>query len=123
MIAAVTVVIVIVGNVLLVRWAGIGEHTLVAAAAGTSIGTAFALAAVGTAVYLKFQAFLPWLTAVRGLIAAAVGFSVAHAMPSSSLVQGLSALVVGGVAYLITLVVTREIGTQELAAIRKIVGR
>jgi len=122
-IAAITVVIVIVGNIVLVRYVGLGEHTLVAAASATSLGTAFALVAVGTAVQLRFGAFIPSLTIVRALLAAGAGFAAAHFMPSSSRIQGLAALVVGGVAYLVTLIATREIGPQEIGALRKVVGR
>jgi stage V sporulation protein B len=122
-IAGVTVVIVIVGNIVLVRHVGLGDRTLIAAASATSLGTAFALVAVGTAVYLRFGAFIPVITIARALLAASVGFGSAHFMPSSSRVQGLAALIVGGVAYLLTLIATREIGTHELAAIRKVVGR
>jgi len=122
-IAAVTVVIVVVGNILIVRWVGLGDRTLLGAAAATSLGTSFALVAVGTAVHLRFGAFIPKATAARALIAAAVGFSAAHAMPADSRVQGLLALIVGGVAYLIALFVTRELGSKELTAIRKVVGR
>lgn len=122
-IAAITVVIVIVGNVIGVRMAGLGGHTLAAAAGATSAGMAFALIGVGTAVYLRFGAFIPASSALRALLSASVGFAAAHAMPSGNRIQGLLALIVGGVAYLVMLIGTREIGAKELAALRKVAGR
>jgi stage V sporulation protein B len=122
-IASVAVVIVLIGNVALVRWAGVGEHTLVAAASGTTLGTVLALVAIGIAVYSRFGAFIAPLTAARCLIAAACGFGVARALVGESKLSALIALVGGGLCYVVVLIATRELGRQELAAVERVVKR
>jgi stage V sporulation protein B len=123
MVASVAVVIVIGGNLLLVRWVGIGDRTLLAAASGTSLGTSVALLAMGTAVYLRFRAFIPLATVARCLIAAAVGFSAARLVPASSKLLSLVALVTGALGYALALLVTRELGRNDLEAIQRVLRR
>jgi stage V sporulation protein B len=120
-IASVAVVIVLGANVAFVRWAGVGDHTLVAAASGTTLGTVLALIAIGVAVYLRFGAFIAPLTAVRSLVAAACGFGVARALIGESKLAALIALVAGGLCYVAVLIATRELGRAELAAIERVV--
>jgi stage V sporulation protein B len=122
-IAVVTVLFVVSGNVVLVRMAGIGEGTLMAAATATSCGTLFALIAVGIAVARNFGAFLPVGSTLRMLVAATIGWTAAHLTPSGTALMALLALVVGGVAYLMSLAVLREIGASELAIVRKVLKR
>jgi stage V sporulation protein B len=120
-IASVAVVIVLIGNVTLVRMAGVGERTLLAAASGTTLGTVLALIAIGVAVYLRFGAFIPPLTAARSLISGACGFGVARVLAGESKLAALIALVAGGLCYVIALVATRELGRAELQAIERVV--
>lgn len=122
-IAVTAVVIVVAGNIALVRAVGIGPNTAMAAALGTSIGTAFALLAVGATVYARFHAFLPLKSSLRVLVAAAVAWAVARALPSGTVVQALLALVGGGVAYLVALAVLRELSQTELAIVRRVLRR
>jgi len=96
---------------------------LEAAALGTSIGTAFALLAVGAAVYARFKAFLQLKSTVRVLIAASVAWAVARALPSGSAPQALLALIGGGVAYLVTLAIVRELGQAEIAIVRRVLRK
>jgi len=123
MIAMTSVVIVLVANIALVRMVGIGPRTAMMAAVGTSIGTTFALALVGTAVYARFKAFLPLRSSLRVLVAAAVAWGVARALPSGSAPQALIALIGGGVAYLVALAVLREITQTELAIVRRVLKK
>jgi stage V sporulation protein B len=122
-IAMIAVVIVVVCNIALVRSVGVGPRTAVAAALGTSIGTVFALVAVGMAVYARFNAFLPLKSSLRVLGAAAVAWSVSRVMPSGSVVQALLALIAGGVAYIVVLAVLREISQTELAIVRRVLRK
>ncbi|MDH5675528.1 MAG: polysaccharide biosynthesis C-terminal domain-containing protein [Myxococcales bacterium] len=122
-VAAVTVVLVIGLNVLLVRAAGIGEGTLGAAATATSIGTAFALLAIGSAVYMRFGAFIPWKSALRTLLAAGAAWLLSHSLPSDSALSALGALVGGGLGYLVTLALVGELGKTELQALLSVVRR
>jgi hypothetical protein len=123
MIAVIAVGIVLVANIVLVRSVAIGPRTAMLAALGTSIGTTFALIAVGIAVYKRFGAFLPLASSVRVLIAAGVAWVVAGALPSGSAAHALLALVGGGVAYLVTLAVLREITDTELSLVRRVIRK
>jgi stage V sporulation protein B len=122
-VAAITAALVIAGNLVLVRRAGLGEQALLAAAGGTTLGTTFAMIVMAFAVWLRFKAFIEWPTAVRTLLAAGAGFAVAHAVPTSSKPMALVALIAGGVAYLIALVLVRELGKQDLDTVLRVVRR
>lgn len=119
-IALASVAIVLGANLALVRMVGIGPRTAMMAALGTSIGTTFALIAVGVAVYARFRAFLPLGSSLRVLAAAAAAWTVARALPSDSALQALLALIAGGVAYLVALAALREITQTELALVRRV---
>ena len=123
MIAVVAVGIVLAANIVLIRSVPIGPRTAMLAAVGTSIGTSFALLAVGIAVYKRFGAFLPLASSVRVLIAAGVAWLVAGALPSGSAPQALLALVGGGVAYIVALAVLREITDTELRLVRRVIKK
>lgn len=122
-IAGVSVVTVTVCNLVLVRWVGVGEHTLVAAAVGTSIGTTLALVAIAIAVHRRFGAFIPALCVVRVVLGAGVGFLVARFVPHDTAIGALSALISGGLAYLAALFALRELGRADLDAVLSVLGR
>jgi stage V sporulation protein B len=122
-IAAATVVIVVAGNLLFLRMAGIGEHTLVAAAAGTSLGMAVSLVAIAWVVHLRFGTFIAPLSAVRIGGAGAFAWIVARVLPSSSALLALIALIAGGVAFVFALFISRELGPADFAVLRKIARR
>lgn len=124
LIALVSLVVVLVATRLAIEYAGIEGHgALLAAAAGTSAGTALALVLVGWTVWRSFGAFLPWASALRALFAGAVGFTVARLVPHETAIGALLALAGGFAAYLVALVASREVGGPEVAALRAIVGR
>ena len=123
LIAGAAVVLVVAGNLVLLGIAGIGPHTLQAAAAGTSFGMAFALAAVALALRARFGAFIAARSALRALASAAFAWTVAHALPSHSALLALGALCAGGVAFLVALVATRELGAADWAMVKKIARR
>lgn len=122
-IACGAVVIVLAGNLMFVKWAGVGEHTLLAAASGTSLGTVLALCAIGLAVYLRFGAFIPVATALRCAIAAGCGFAVARVLGGDSKLMALVALIAGGLTYVAALVVLRELGPVDRDAVLGVVKR
>ena len=104
--------------------AGIDGHdALIATAAGTSLGTGVALLLVGLAVWRAFGAFIPPLTALRGLLAGGVGFAVARFVPHETGLTALGALAAGFFAYLAALVVVRELGRAELDQLKAIVQK
>jgi stage V sporulation protein B len=123
MIAMVSVAIVLAANILLVRSVPIGPRTAMSSAIGTSIGTSFALLAVGVAVYKRFGAFLPLASTIRVLLAAAAAWTAAGVLPSGTAIQAVLALVGGGVAYLAALAVLREITETELKLVRRVIKK
>jgi O-antigen/teichoic acid export membrane protein len=119
----VAVALLVASNVGLVRWVGVGEHTLLAAASGTALGTALALLAMGTAVYRRFGAFIAPSSALRALLAAALGFAVARVVPSDGKLLALGALSAGAIAYAVALIALRELTRADLDAVLAIVAR
>lgn len=120
-VAALAVLFVVTANVAFVKMAGIGEHTLVAAAAGTSIGTTFAFITIATFVYRTFGSLIALASAVRIIGAGGVGFIAAYFVPHSSFVLALAALAAGFVVYAAALIISKEVGAEDLAAIRRII--
>jgi stage V sporulation protein B len=114
------VALVIGGNVIAVGGATPGIDATIAAAAATSLGATMALLAAGTAVYLRFRAFLPILSAVRATTAAAVGFAIARFVPHTSAPGALAACALGAVGFLVALALTRELGAADFALIRRV---
>jgi len=123
MIALGAVVIVVVCNLLFLRMAGLGEHTLVAAAAGTSVGMAASLVAIAIAVHMRFGTFIAPTSALRISGAGLVAWLVARAVPSSSAALALAALIAGGVTYVAALLVSRELGGSDFDVLRRITRR
>jgi stage V sporulation protein B len=122
-IASAAVVVVLIANIAFVKMAGVGEHTLLAAASGTTLGTVAALLAIGVAVYARFGTFIAASTAVRAIIGAACGAGVARFLVGESKLTALIALVAGGLTYVAVLIATRELGRPELQAIQRVVRR
>lgn len=120
---AVALGVVVVANRLFVMGAGLGEHTLRAAALGTTLGMGVALLLVGTMVYRAFGAFLPWASVARAVAAGAAGWAVAHFIPHDTRWTALLALVAGFVAYAVALVLVRELHRRDLDAVRRVLGR
>ena len=122
-IAGISLVTVVVANRVLLMRAGLGERTLEAAATGTSIGMGVALVLSAWVLYRQFGVFIPAVTWVRTGLAAGAGFAAARAVPHDSIVLALVALAAGFVTALAVLVVTREIGTEDWQALRRVVRR
>lgn len=116
-IALISVLIVVGCNLGFVYATGLHEGALRSAAFGTSCGAVASLLLSGLSVYRRFGAFMPPLSALRTLLAAGVGYAVAGAMPSGTAIDALLALIAGGIAYLVALVVVREVGKQDLAVL------
>lgn len=119
-IAVGTVVVVLGCNVLLLRLAGLGDRTLVAAAAGTSTGMAVSMVAIAVAVRMRFGTFIAPRSALRISGAALVAWFVARAVPSDSAALALAALIAGGITYLAALLVSRELGPSDFDVLRKV---
>jgi stage V sporulation protein B len=122
-IAAGAVALVIGGNLVLVHLAGIGPHTLRAAATGTSVGMAFAVIAVGFAVRARFGTFMQARSVLRVLTSALFAWIVAHALPNHGVALAVLALAAGGIAFLVALIATRELGADDWAVLKKLARR
>jgi stage V sporulation protein B len=114
---------VLVGNVGFVRYVGVGEHTLLAAASGTALGTVIALLAMGSAVYQRFRAFIAPSSVLRALLAGAAAFAVSHALPSNNRLLALAALAAGVSVYVGVLCALRELTGSDLNAALAVVRR
>jgi stage V sporulation protein B len=107
----------------LLHRAGLGDGTLIAAATGTTIGSTVAMVLAGAEVWRTFRAFLPIATAVRVGIAGTAAFVVAHLVPVAGRISALGALVAGFAAYVIVLVILRELRGADFDVVRRILKR
>lgn len=94
---------------------------------GAGIGTTVAMF-VGACVcagYLivRFQAFLPWRSALRITACSALVYALSLSFAPHSKVLILVKLAALGLIYLVALVVTRELGREDLASLKRVVRR
>jgi O-antigen/teichoic acid export membrane protein len=123
LIAAVSLITVFVANRVLVLRAGLGMEALRAAATGTTIGMVVALLLSAWVVYRSFGVFIPLLTWSRAALAGLVGYWVAAGVPHDSAWITIIALILGFASAVAVLVITREIGTDDWRALRRVVSR
>jgi stage V sporulation protein B len=119
-IAVLTVLLVLGCNVAFLRMAGVGEHTLVAAASGTSAGMAVAMVAMAVVVHLRFGVFIAPASAARIVASGAVAWAVARAVPNHTALFALCALIAGALAFVLALLLTRELGQADFDVLRRI---
>ena len=122
-IAVLGVGVVVLSTRLLVRASGGGVAALPAAATGTSIGMGLAFLLAAVAVRMRFKALLPPLSVLRAALAAGAAWAVAHFVPHGTRLMALVALAAGFAAYLLALVLLRELGPADLAAARTLLAR
>jgi stage V sporulation protein B len=122
-IGLIALIVMLGANRFLVRLAGIGDHTLAAAAVATSLGPLLALILSTLALRQLFGVGLPLLTLLRAGIAAAAGAFVARLVPQHAALLAPVAMVAGGLAYLVVLLATGELSRADrervLVALRK----
>jgi stage V sporulation protein B len=118
--AAVTLAIATIGNYIAIRATADSGHVLEVAA--TVTGVAMLLGAVMCGVVLKrsFGGFLPMLSLVRVVVAAAVAIAVDRALPLHGKLMTLVGAAVVAATFLVMLVATRELGKRDLQAIRAV---
>lgn len=122
--AAIGLVVTTVVAVVAIDAAGLDGPVRVAAALGSAAGCVVALAIVLGLLVVRFgREALPWTSLLRGLVAGGLGFGVAHAVPHVGRLDSLGALVLGGLASLASLALTRELGPADVALLRRIVRR
>jgi stage V sporulation protein B len=120
LVAMVGLVVAVACMASFVRRVGIGEHTLAAAALGSSLGMAVAFLLAGGLVFQRFRTLLPISSLVRGGAAAVVAFGATRVVPRDAGPSTLAALLVGFAAYLGALLLFREIRAADLAAVRRL---
>jgi stage V sporulation protein B len=122
-IAGVSLAVGLAGNWVFVRAIGLDGDAATASALGTASGTWLAAVLAALAVWKSFGAYAPALSVVRILVAGAAAFGVARFVPHESKMMAFAALVAGGVTFLAALAVTRELGKDEIALVRRVLGR
>lgn len=108
---------------ILVPTATFGGDQLVATATATTAAMAIALVVAVTRVRAACDAFVPWKTALRVGAAIALAYVVGGALPTLGKVVTLGAAALVGVAYVGLLVVTGELGREDLAQVTGLVTR
>ncbi len=116
MIGLVALVIVLTANRMFVRWVGLGENVLGAAALATSLGPVAALGLSTYAMHRLLGAGLPLLSLVRCALAAAVAYWAAKQFPQTPMLSP-AVLVVSGLVYLAGCFATGEISKRDLQAV------
>ena len=116
LIGAVALVIVLAANRAFVRWAGLGEHLLGAAALATSLGTVTALALSTFVMHRLLGAGLPLLSLARCALAAGAAYWVARQLPPTPKLSPV-VLIVSGLVYLAGCFATGELSKADLQAV------
>jgi stage V sporulation protein B len=100
-----------------------GRAMLTATALCTGGSMVLGASFTGIQLVRHFGAFLPLLSAVRVIAAAAAAFAVCHFVPVSGKVMALAGAVLGGIVYLVALVITGELGKADLDRVLAIARR
>lgn len=120
-IAVVSVGVVIAANLTFVPIVGLDGDVMWAAACSTSTGTTVALVLCAITVYRRFGAFIAPLSVIRACVAATLAFLAARNCPHDTAPWALVALVTGTLSFLLALILTGELGRDDLQAVRKII--
>lgn len=92
----------------------------------TAIGTALGGLAIWVGTWLALRGAVgPRVapaTVVRVILAATAAVVVARALPQGDRLSGLAALLASGLAYLVVLAISRELGAEELSLVRRALG-
>jgi stage V sporulation protein B len=118
--AAITLAIAVVGNLIAIPLVAPGRGLLLVAAAVTGGAMIVGAAISGGILRKKLGAFVPLATLVRVAIAVAAALGVGRIIPFSSPLASLVEAAIVGVVFLGTLIVTRELGRDDLKAIASI---
>lgn len=118
--AAVTLAAAVIGNLVVIPRFEPGREVLVAAATTTGLSMLLGAAVAGFFLHRRLGAFLPVTTLVRVAVAVAVAMAVGRVIPWTRPLPTLVEAAIVGVAFLATLIVTRELGAADLASIRNV---
>lgn len=118
--AAVTLGVAAAGNAIVIPRLDPGQEVLLGAAAVTGAAMVIGAIVSGWVLWRHLGAFLPALTVVR--VAGAVGAAIAvgRLIPLETPLMTLIEAAIVGVTFLVTLVVTGELGRSDLEAIKSV---
>lgn len=122
-VAALTLVAAVVANLIVIPMFTPGRSLLLACGAATAGAMVLGAAAAGLVLHRKLGAFLPLATLIRVAIAGAVAIGVGRVIPFTTPLGTLAEAMVVAAVFLVTLVVTRELGRADLAAVTSVVRR
>ncbi|WP_437578702.1 lipopolysaccharide biosynthesis protein [Sorangium sp. So ce887] len=120
---AATVLLVAVGCSVAVPRAAFGPDMLVSSATATSLALATSAVIAGVLLHRVAGGFVPALTVLRVGVALAAAIAVGTRLPWLGKVAVLGEAVLVGLVYIALLVATREVGRDDLAALRQAFGR
>jgi stage V sporulation protein B len=118
--AAIALALAIAGNWIAIPIAAERGLALPAAATVTACAMLGGAIASGVALYRRLGAFLPIASVVRIAIAGAAGYAVGRALPVHGKLMTLVEAAAVAAVFLVTLVVTRELGKRDLDAIKAV---
>jgi stage V sporulation protein B len=109
----IALLVVLFGNRLLVRANGLGDGVLGSAAFATSLGPLAALVTSSFALRAILGVLPPLWSFARCALASVAGYYVARLVPQGSGLMAPVAMLAGGGAYLLALVLLRELGRAD----------
>lgn len=119
-IAAGTLALAVAGNAIAIPMAVDDGLVLPVAASVTGGAMLFGALASGAVLYRKLGAFLPLASIARIAVATFAALAVGRVLPLHGKLMTLVEAVVVGLTFLVVLVVTRELGTRDLEAIKAV---
>jgi stage V sporulation protein B len=118
LIAALTLIVSAVLNYVLIPAYGLtgaGLATTAAMITGVALGSAY--------LFAKFRALLPWLSVLRIAACAVLLYVASLSFSPASKLMIVIKLALLGVLYIVALIVSREIGREDVAAVKRIVKK
>ena len=118
--AAITLGLAAAGNAIAIPMCDPGREVLLVAATTTGVAMGIGAAITGWLLWRRLGAFLPVVTLARVAIAVGVAMAVGRVIPFTSKLLTLVEAAAVGLAFLATLIVTRELGRSDLKAIAQV---
>ena len=118
--AGVTLGLAAIANFIAIPMALESGHVIEVAAGVTGAAMIVGAVITGLVVKKKLGAFLPLLSLARVIVAGAIAIAVGRFVPVHGKLMALVVAALVGVVFLVVLVVTRELGTRDLEAIKAV---
>jgi O-antigen/teichoic acid export membrane protein len=122
-VAAVTLAVAVVANALVIPRLDPGRDVLLGAAVATGGSMLFGAGLAGVYLARHLGAFMPALTIVRVVAAAAAAVGVGRVIVATKPLMTMVEACVIGLVFLITLVITGELGKSDLSRVTGVFGR